>query len=803
MAAPIVEVGGVARRLIPGTLHIDRSPSARGTGTFRLRDLDANYDLDGCEPVVIKDLSGTIAFEGWMDTFEVTTGVVQNQVADWLEWSCAVKDHHYLADKREVNRVFENMLSGDIVKWIIDNILVEEQVTKGNILDGILIDRYPARLKTCAAVFDDLADMNNFIWKIPAGRAMYFRGRTEVVSAVAVVGTNVLAGSVRRRRRNQSYRNVQHMLGGVSSTASGTAGVNITQYVQEIEGDGLTRKFPLDFGIQAAGATTVEVDRGAGYAAETFGLGWNPAVVPAGKWYAWGFYPFLHHDSAETVLGVGEKVRVTWLAYPVFVDEFVGDGTAGQEFTLTGPAHSLLVWVDRGDDGSYVVEDHSEAHYEDGSEWQHTQGSNVVRHRESQTALAATDRVRFIAVDARPRDVKTTNQTEIDRRKACEGNTTSGIVEAVDDDSESTSAAESKKKADGKLHRWAHETDEIEYQTWLSTLADGEKGEVDFPEIGMGDAEVMIEHVEITDIATLQHTADVPGASLLYRIRGVRSPALGAEGGAFGRSVNPASFPEFIADFRDRTRSNLVSPPEGVVTQEEAFTPPVVAIPPDQIATAKVWIEGDDHTGTPAHLINRIVGESNIPSFGSNNAVITNELNGHTVLHFDNWDVGVGHDGYRKADYAASELTPPFTVIVVVRVDHWSSGIDYGRGFVSFVDSDTTWRHVVNEPEGVGNWKSTGDSGSEIAITGGPGLNVFAIHALIVDEANSKYRIDRVQVGAGNLVKTTPWPADKLHIGNFDQNGGDIAAFALYLENLETTGKLEGSEKYFADRFAL
>lgn len=558
----MVKIAGVAHPFKMGSLRISRRVHARSTASFDILDVGASRRFQWSQPVQVLGLDGvTPIFGGWIDDIAEESWLTRQGVSEGLIHRITCKDHHYLADKRIVVNEYMNMTAGAIVQQIITDILDDEGITAGTIEAGPVITRQPADHISAAEVIERVADIAGFVWKINPDRSLDFRSRTAVSAPIVAYGTGMLRGTVKVRRRNFSYRNKQFVISGQSSEAGGSGGgVVVSTYTEEIAGNGTLRKFPLTFGIQNSGTATVEVRRGLGgtFTAETLGFSWDPSVIPAGKWYAYGLYPFLHHAAAETVLGVNDVVRITYQAYPVQVLESLGPGP---DFTTPG-THTVLFWVDYGDNGSYVAEEFTQSFSDTSKAWHWTPGrGTAMRETAYVPALTAADRVRLIGVNNSISDFDYTNASEVARLKVVEGNTTTGLVEAVANDMESRSEAESRQRIDAELNRWSADTIEVEYDTWNSQLAEGDVQTVNLPEHAIDMDPFLVDEVAITDVPT-QGTQDATDSPLRYRISLVSGVTTGASGGAIGRAANPRRFSDLFGQLNDRVRLDAIRPVE-------------------------------------------------------------------------------------------------------------------------------------------------------------------------------------------------------------------------------------------------
>lgn len=602
------------------SLRVSRKTHSRSTASFQIINRPPLVHFQFNQPVEIIDLDGTsLILAGWIDDVREQSWLTLAGVSEGLFHNISVKDNHYLADKRLViegpdgEPEFIGMTAGAIVTWIIDNILVDEGVTAGTITAGSVITRLPADHIACAEVIEQAADAMGFVWKINNDRSLDFRSRTAVSAPVVSYGTGMRRGTVFIRRRNFSYRNKQYVLGS-DEVAISQPITSFGQVTNSVVGDGTARAFTFPFYMTHVYGIQVTRD-GTTWTNETFTYEFTDTTGGFGaeQWH-WGLYDNrIYQNPGGTVLdGTNDAVRIDAYGYPsVKVHTFLGDGSQrySMPFYFSDPTRQVepKVELDTGSTGTFARETVGEltaSNPNPTQTWWYQNGNNqLIRNPSSTPFPTSADTIRVTYVDYAIPDITYANPDEIARNKTIEGDTTSGIVESIITDYESKSAAESTQKALAELNRWSHDSIELEFETHVSGLVDGEVATVNLPDHDIVAEDFLIDEVTIRDIPT-QGLADTTSSPLLYRVTAIKSPAALAAGGAIGRAANPRRSSDLFRQLNDRMRLPALRPLTAIEVVEEEVppeTPPAGCLPDDTMDaggfTARIWLKADQITG--------------------------------------------------------------------------------------------------------------------------------------------------------------------------------------------------------------
>lgn len=279
--------------------HQIYSPSS---AAFEVLDPAGNITISERAEVVIYRGSGG-HFGGHVA--QVTTHVLRDSSGSRRHKVRAV-GYRYLAEKRLIRAVYENMLAGDIARDVVEFYLGPESVVVETIsVAGPTVTRieFPYGT-TVAAALDQLAELaGDAFWEIAASvigttvrRNFNFFDIGDFGSGLTLTKANVSYGG-QVERQSPQYRNRQQLAGG------GSTGARTEIFL----GDGERRSFTVGYPILKK--PTVDVNTGAGYVTKTVGI----KDVETGKdWYWNEGSPSVVQDAAGTVLANTHKIRIVY-----------------------------------------------------------------------------------------------------------------------------------------------------------------------------------------------------------------------------------------------------------------------------------------------------------------------------------------------------------------------------------------------------------------------------------------------------------------------------------------------------------
>jgi len=180
-------------------------------------------------------LDATIIFKGYIKTI----GMYKSGQTIFRE--LVINDFNILADKRIVAEVYTDELAGDIVRDIITKILSDENVTEGNIEDGVVITKAVFNYLKASECLEYLCELTGFMWYIDIDRKLNFHSREEYLAPFKL--NEIQHFNFKLTKSLKNYRNVQYVRGGKGET---------NEFIKAIptpKPDGKSRNFIIDYGL--------------------------------------------------------------------------------------------------------------------------------------------------------------------------------------------------------------------------------------------------------------------------------------------------------------------------------------------------------------------------------------------------------------------------------------------------------------------------------------------------------------------------------------------------------------------------
>jgi len=265
--------------------------------------------------ITIQDkLSATITngktFQIYNGANKIFEGIIVNidtreVYANYLEYNLQIADNSAIADKRIIAKVYENELSGDIVKDLITEVLGEENITQGTIQDGPTISKAVFNYIKVSQALDYIKDSTGYIWNIDKDKQLNFFARSTNVSPWELTDS-VQHSKFSQKSMMDTYRNTQYVRGGKGRTATQT------EEIPTPKPDGESRSFVLRFGIAQEPTIETNLNSAGWVAIDSADIGIN-GLDTGKKWY-WSYGSnLLTQDNSETVLDTVDAIRVTYI----------------------------------------------------------------------------------------------------------------------------------------------------------------------------------------------------------------------------------------------------------------------------------------------------------------------------------------------------------------------------------------------------------------------------------------------------------------------------------------------------------
>lgn len=361
LAPFFIRVGGITVKSPPRSLDVSLALGERSTMKCTVYDPRLDLVIRKGTPVEVYDRRGGLVFGGVATRSKASVPtlamrIIKVDAVDWL----------FLAEKRIINAVYENMTAGAIARDLLTVNLVPEGVLpepSSVIEDGPLMGRVVFRYKRVKEALDVLAERANFWWNIYAERDFHFRARESFFAPWDITPADIewdASGSADLDEFSPDYRNRQ-MVQGIDITVLQT---------QDFNGDGKTQSWAV--GYEIAKVPTVEVNA----VAKTVGI----RGVETGKDFYWqkgspvisqeetaappliddtvtveyeGMYPIVAISSDPVAI---EAARLAEGLGTGIVDHFADDaGLEGRDQALTEAAAKLEVYAKLGRRFHYVT----------------------------------------------------------------------------------------------------------------------------------------------------------------------------------------------------------------------------------------------------------------------------------------------------------------------------------------------------------------------------------------------------------------------------------------------------------------
>lgn len=264
-----VNIAGADQLVEAGTLQCQSSVGKIGAASFTT---EGTTNFQQYNQVAVYDQNNVLAFSGYIGTPDETANGYNDPLGyhGTLDTAITCMDQTWLAIKRRISAVYLNKTCGYIVQDILNNILSQEGVTRGQIYDGLtpgpflypgptlfpgggvgLIPQAIFGYCTVKEALDALATAASdsgvpYFWMIDQNKALWFAPYTTVVNSNVVDGTT--EDNIKVTRSNPTYHNQTTVLGGVTQT--------VTQN-QSFKGDNSTTVWILNFDVSTVPTITV------------------------------------------------------------------------------------------------------------------------------------------------------------------------------------------------------------------------------------------------------------------------------------------------------------------------------------------------------------------------------------------------------------------------------------------------------------------------------------------------------------------------------------------------------------------
>lgn len=310
----IVKIDGTDRT---GDLKIQSLRARKKVQDPRQGRLVAEVATSGWTPTIGKsidvlDEDGNTVIGGTIDNLKVT----HFDAAAHNRYEIQIISNEFLAQKRTITREWANTDAGQIVRDIVDKVLTEEGVTKGDIVDGPNVVQFEANSGYINEILNTLSEDTGHVWRINADRSLDFQFFDSNPAAFALTDANGdkwenLTLSIGSQR--DQYRNRQIVTGIEGILKERVEEIAITE-------DGTT-EVPLEFEVENLNKVEFKASGDNSYTDETdktveafrkHNFLRADAFLKVQKWIAAPGSEKLNLSFHAGTLDSGDSVRVTY-----------------------------------------------------------------------------------------------------------------------------------------------------------------------------------------------------------------------------------------------------------------------------------------------------------------------------------------------------------------------------------------------------------------------------------------------------------------------------------------------------------
>lgn len=326
-------IGGVKVPVVePRSPNIELNLGQRSVYRLTINDEGPQFHLSYGEEVIVNDPDGDRVFGGVVIAAEeewLAPGLLQHRVSA-IDWT-------YLLDKRSITKAFENELAGDIVRWIVTNILEEEGIllADATIEDGPTVAAARWSGVPVRQALDELSEQTGMWCDVDAYKALTFVDRATVTAPFAITGDDDFKQrnpAPKLYRASPKYQNVSEVHGGFALTA---------QRSEEFAGDGKRRTFTVSYPV--AQVPTVQLNG----VAQTVGIQGVDDVGGNTKDFYWNKgSKEIVQDNGGTVLNTGDTLAVDYIGQYPSITRYVDDAAVAAQAAVDGTSGKVEKVID-------------------------------------------------------------------------------------------------------------------------------------------------------------------------------------------------------------------------------------------------------------------------------------------------------------------------------------------------------------------------------------------------------------------------------------------------------------------------
>ncbi len=311
------------------------------------------YDTKTFKPDLLDDI------EIFEDAVKVFGGKIvrSEEIIDGRlqQFRVTCKDHSHEMDSRIVVDTFSNTTIDVIIASINTTFLPAGFTT--NVTVTTPVNFIAFNYEQPSKVFQQLAELVGADWFVDENKVIQFFLKNAIVAPFVLTDDNekYVFNSLKINRDVKNLRNTIFVRGG---TFSGNS------FTEEQEADGVTETF--DFGFRYK-SVTWEVDRGSGFAAETFGI--DNITDPTTVDWNYNFQEKAMKLASATIPAAGDKIRITGLpqipviikskdnvsvaTFGVFEHKIIDKSLDSKDGARDRAKAELIAWADTINEGTF------------------------------------------------------------------------------------------------------------------------------------------------------------------------------------------------------------------------------------------------------------------------------------------------------------------------------------------------------------------------------------------------------------------------------------------------------------------
>ena len=216
-----------------GTVDLNRSSKANNTCGVTFVTQASTYLPQVGQDIKVYDNDSNLYFGGIISKVAHSEFTGGNSNDALIRSSLYSDGYNSIPERRTITASFSTSYAGDIVKYILNNVLndatySENLSTGGNIENGAYYTQYNKGITSVKEILDQLADASGFTWYIDNNKALNFEAETTTPAAshdLMSTGTFKDFYDMQIANSLANYRNKQYVIGDVGEDGIAVVGM--------------------------------------------------------------------------------------------------------------------------------------------------------------------------------------------------------------------------------------------------------------------------------------------------------------------------------------------------------------------------------------------------------------------------------------------------------------------------------------------------------------------------------------------------------------------------------------------------